>query len=80
MAEQLLSALDGQQLYLIHVFAAVVITGARITLGIFIRHYRAACSQHSPARVILRWNHHQRLLLARQLPIKNGGNLRIDLP
>ena len=53
-AEQLLGAVDGQLLDLVDVFAATVVTLARITFGIFVGQAAALSLHHALAGVVLR--------------------------
>ena len=52
-AEQLLDAIDRKLLGHVGVFAAAVITLARVTLGILVRELRALGFQHGAADVVL---------------------------
>ena len=66
-AENRLGAVNGELFHDIHVFAAAVVTPARIALGIFIRQHRALGLQDRTRDNIFRGNELYLALLALQL-------------
>src|SRR5262249_16639602 len=77
--EQLEEAFDGQALGLVDELAAAVITFARQALGIFIRQHRPLGLQYSPARVVLRGDHLEPILLAARLVLDGLPDFRVDV-
>ena len=82
-AKQLLGACDRQHLNNIHVFAAAVITFARVTFGILVGQYATLCLKHAGRCVVLRGDQLDMLFLPalfatngrHQLIIKSGNGL-----
>ena len=70
-AEQLLEPRDREFLGHIDIFAAAVITLARITLGVFVGQHAALCFHHARARVVFRGDQFDVIFLALAL-VRDG--------
>ncbi len=76
-AEQLFGAVTRQVFDNVRELASAVVALAGISLGIFIREYRARGFEHRFADKILRGNQLQTLVLAAGFVVDGSGNLRI---
>ncbi len=77
-AEQLLGAIDGELLGDIHVLAAAVVALAGIALGVLVGEHRPLRLEHARARVVLRGDELDVLLLAAALAGDRAGQLGIE--
>ena len=78
-AEQLLGAVDRELLAHVDVLAAAVVAPARVALGVLVREHRALRLEHGARNEVLRRDHLERVLLARELGVQHGGDLGVDL-
>ena len=78
-AKELLGAVARQIFDDVGVFATAVIALARIALGIFVGEDRSGRLEHGLADEIFRGDHLQAFMLAANLMVDGGGDLRIGL-
>lgn len=78
-AEQLLDPVDGDLLGHVDVLAAAVVAAARVALGVLVGQDRALGLHDRDRSEVLRGDHLQRGLLAVQLGVDGGGDVRVEL-
>lgn len=78
-AEQVLDPVDGQLLDDVHVFTAAVVAAAGVALGVLVREDRSLGLHDGGRGEVLRRDHLQRRLLAVQLGVDGGGDVRVEL-
>ena len=78
-AEQLLCAFDGKRFGNIDEFAPAIVAAPGVTLGIFVRQYRALCLEHGVADNVLRCDHLDLILLTDKLMPDSGCKLGVGI-
>ena len=78
-AEQLFGALDRERLGDVDPFAAAIIAGAGIALGVFVGHHRALRFQHGAADDVFRRDQFDLVALSAEFAADSGGDVRICL-
>lgn len=77
--EQFLGAVDGQLFNHVDVFAAAVVTLARITFGVFVGEYRALSFHHRWAGVVFRSDQLNVFFLALSFLLHGGKKVGVEL-
>ena len=78
-AEQRLGAVDRELLGDVDPLAAAVVAPSGVALGVLVREHRALAFEHRARDEVLRGDHLQRALLARELAAQHGRDLRVHL-
>ncbi len=78
-AEELLRAVDGELLDLVHDLAAAVVPPARIALGVLVRRHAADRLEHARPSEVLRRDQLDLAALALELAAEEVGDLAVDL-
>lgn len=78
-AEQVLDPVDGQLLDDVDVFTAAVVAAPRVALGVLVGEHRALGLHDGGRGEVLRGDHFQRRLLAVQLGVDRGGDVRVEV-
>ena len=78
-AEQLLGALDREVLGDVDLLAAAVVAAARVALGVLVGQHRALRLQDGARHEVLARDHLERVALARELAVEDGGDLGVEL-
>lgn len=77
-AEESLRPLDREGLRDVDLFAAAVVPASGVALGVLVREHRALRLQDRDGHEVLRGDHLEEGLLARQLAIQDLGDLGVD--
>ena len=78
-AEQLLGAGDREVLRDVDLLAAAVVAAARVALGVLVGQHGALRLQDRAGDEVLARDHLERALLAGELTVEDGGDLRVEL-